>query len=539
MAVVSISRIQIRRGRKNQGSGLPQLASGELGWAVDTQELYIGNGSVAEGSPYVGNTKLLSEHDNLFEFADTYSYKSADGYIQTGPTPNNPILRTLQDRLDDRISIRSFGALGDGTNQTAALQRAVDQLYLNPANKGVAQTRVELIIEPGEYLISNTIYLPPFVKIRGAGADKTIITTSGSFAAFQTVNETSTPGVYANDSNSTTLNQARNIEITGITIRTTGFAALALQSCKDSLFKNIVLQGNWQIGNAANAVNTAIELGGLSTAVTCQNNVFEDVKITNFSYVATADDDIINNTWNRITVAEVSSGFVFGKNTLLGTSGQLTGPKNNIVSNSNFDNVMQTAIFVYTGLNNVSDTNKFYNVGNDGGTADNNQYPILQFNDQGNYSTNDYFERSELLGYDSTFLFNVPYVAEVVGGTITKFNHPHTLNLTEYGQPTKLFKLPATGSGKGYEIDYMYRSSQAVAMRSGKITLVVDPVNNTYNLSDDYEFTGDSFYSGNLQFTAQNYDENSNGVVDTVAIMVLNSTSNDDAEFIYTVKYKS
>ena len=47
MAVVQISRIQIRRGRKNTGSGIPQLASGELGWAVDSQELYIGNGAVS------------------------------------------------------------------------------------------------------------------------------------------------------------------------------------------------------------------------------------------------------------------------------------------------------------------------------------------------------------------------------------------------------------------------------------------------------------------------------------------------------------
>ena len=35
MAVVQISSIQVRRGQKNIGSGLPQLASGELGWAVD------------------------------------------------------------------------------------------------------------------------------------------------------------------------------------------------------------------------------------------------------------------------------------------------------------------------------------------------------------------------------------------------------------------------------------------------------------------------------------------------------------------------
>ena len=64
MAIVSISRIQIRRGKKNAGSGLPQLAGGEFGWAVDSQELYLGNGSVSEGAPNVGNTKDLTEHDN-------------------------------------------------------------------------------------------------------------------------------------------------------------------------------------------------------------------------------------------------------------------------------------------------------------------------------------------------------------------------------------------------------------------------------------------------------------------------------------------
>ena len=96
MAVVQISRIQIRRGRKNSGTGLPQLASGELGWAVDSQELFIGNGAVSEGAPYVGNTKLLSENDNLFEFADTYQYRSGTN-IQTGPNVTDPIERSLQE----------------------------------------------------------------------------------------------------------------------------------------------------------------------------------------------------------------------------------------------------------------------------------------------------------------------------------------------------------------------------------------------------------------------------------------------------------
>ena len=50
MAIVQISRIQHRRGLKEE---LPQLAAGELGWAVDSQELYIGNGTTQEGAPEV------------------------------------------------------------------------------------------------------------------------------------------------------------------------------------------------------------------------------------------------------------------------------------------------------------------------------------------------------------------------------------------------------------------------------------------------------------------------------------------------------
>ena len=175
MAVVSISRIQIRRGRKNQGSGLPQLASGELGWATDAQELWIGNGAVSEGSPFVGNTKILSEHDDLFAYAKTYSYKSLSSNYQTGATVNTPVQRTLQAILDDRVSIKSFGPNGDGTDQTDAIQRAVDQLYLNAASKLTAPSRVVLYFEAGDYTISSTIKLPPYCTIRGAGIDKTIL----------------------------------------------------------------------------------------------------------------------------------------------------------------------------------------------------------------------------------------------------------------------------------------------------------------------------------------------------------------------------
>lgn len=207
MAIIQISRIQVRRGQKNQGSGLPQLASGELGWAIDARELYIGNGSVSEGSPAVGNTKLLTEHDNIFNLDNTYTYKSGSA-IQTGTATSSPITRTLQARLDDTVSVKSFGMTGDASQDVSvALQRAIDQLYLNTGNTG-EKSRVTLLFEPGIYVVSNPIYLPPFTTLKGYGAEKTVIRQTGNHTLFHTVSgsaPTVTSGTVNTTASSTTI----------------------------------------------------------------------------------------------------------------------------------------------------------------------------------------------------------------------------------------------------------------------------------------------------------------------------------------------
>ena len=73
MAIVSISRIQHRRGLQQD---LPSLASAELGWSLDTQKLYIGNGSTIEGAPRTGVTEILTEHSDVLALAETYTFKN-------------------------------------------------------------------------------------------------------------------------------------------------------------------------------------------------------------------------------------------------------------------------------------------------------------------------------------------------------------------------------------------------------------------------------------------------------------------------------
>ncbi len=538
MAVVSISRIQIRRGRKNQGSGLPQLASGEFGWATDAQELWIGNGAVSEGSPYVGNTQILTQHDDLFQYAKTYSYKSLSNNYQTGASVNTPIQRTLQDRLDDRVSIRSFGANGDGTDQTAAIQRAVDQLYLNAATKLTAPSRVVLYFEAGNYNISSTIKLPPFTTIRGAGIDKTIFNcTSTTVPAFDTVNDSSVPGSYAGDATSTTLNQARNIFMSDCTVQVVSSQAIKLTSCKDSHFENIKLKGPWE-NNASAGSTTGLWLVSLSTAVNCVNNYFNNMQIQGFTNGIKSDFDISRNVWNNCRFNTCMIGIDFGGATVLGNSGQLTGPVNNIITNSHFDQISQHAIDIATGNNNVSQLNKFYDVGNNMGSSTQAAHPVIKFLAYNNESIDDWFKRTEELGYDPTYQLNISYIPEISGSAIASIGTTYRLAITQFSEFSKLFRL-AADTTRAYEIDYIYKSSAVNAQRTGKLEVIVNPTNNLVDLVDSYDFVGDSTLAQNLQFKAQTFDENSNSSVDTIAIMVLNSTSSDNAELTYTVRSKS
>jgi Major tropism determinant N-terminal domain len=184
MAVYQISRIQIRRGQANQGTGLPQLASGEMAWAIDTQELYIGNGSVSEGAPAVGNTKILTSNDLSSQagLVNTifYTYKVLDTSIVTGVSVNTPVSRSLQSRLDDTVNLSDFLTTEDvvRNDYTTVIQRAINQLFLNAGHGNAYSTvgnRIKLTLPAGTFNISSTLYIPSYVTLEGAGVDKTII----------------------------------------------------------------------------------------------------------------------------------------------------------------------------------------------------------------------------------------------------------------------------------------------------------------------------------------------------------------------------
>jgi hypothetical protein len=528
VAVVSISRIQVRRGRKTE---LPQLASGEFGWSVDTQELYLGNGAVAEGAPYVGNTKLLSEHDNLFSFADTYSYKSTDGHVQSGPNVNSPVLRTLQDRLDDTVSIRAFGGSGDGSDHTDILQRALDQLYLNSSNKSTIASRVILQLEPGTYAISSTLKVPPYASIRGAGIDKTII-NAGSNVAFETVNESSIPGSYNIDTISNS-NQARNIEMSGITIQTTNTDALQLVSCKDSIFENLKITSTWTIGDNLRT-SAGIKLTSHSAQVGSNNNTFNNISINGFSDCVYSDYAIQYNLWSNCSFGLSDVGIYFGLNSI----SQQVGPSNNIIENSVFDNIAREGINITNGSYNNSNNNKFYNVGNHGGAYTNAKTANIQFTKAINNSSNDYFKRTEeLTGLDN--LNAVAYVPEISGIVSSTLGYTYQIAISQQGNATTLLSLAADTS-KTYVIDYVYDSADVNAKRTGKIEVFFDPVTQDVQLTDEYQFTGADAYEEALIFNAIVADNDGDATYDTLRITYINSAPDtNNTKLTYTISTKT
>jgi hypothetical protein len=527
MAVVSISKIQIRRGRELQGTGVPQLSSGELGWAVDTQKLYIGNGSTQEGAPATGNTRLLTEHDNIFDLAGQYYYKQL-------PTA---AARTIQDRLEDSVSAADFGAVNDGvTNSTVALQNAIDAVFgVNVSSS----SRNILYIPAGVYVISQSLKIPSYAQIQGSGVDNTVIINQNG-SVFETVGDVPLAQIDLHT-------QPRHIRLAHLTaVCNHNSAAILLNSCRDSVFEHLKLTGDWFVpGNTVPVVQTnhAFEMTSLSTVVTNKNNTFENIRIERFNIAVSAVGKIINNRFSNISFYELDQGMVFGQT--IANSPAPNGPVQNVIENCDFELIMKSAVQILSGDHNVSRSNRFVNVGNQGGFAP--VEPVIDFRTTTNVSVNDYFDRSQLAlpNTAGSPLLDQPYVPEVLGRT--QFDNQFAVKTT-IGQQinwTDFIKLPLIENGTVF-IDYVYTVKTANIVREGVLEITinrstVDPsLNSQLIVSDNYTATGNTVDAARLEFRASFASFNPQTDIDTVLIETINPTVNlTDDDFYYTVKIKS
>lgn len=238
MAVTQISRIQVRRGRKLSPTGIPQLASGEVAWAVDSQELFIGNGSVAEGAPYVGNTKILTEHDNILALISSYKFGGAD---EDSVVPFS-VSRSFQSKIDEiQVSVVDFGGVGDGVaDNVNAFETAFSQLFQNT----VETYRKVLVVPNGEYVFDSDLRVPSYVVLMGETQHGvTLRFNNGSGLKFvEAIGGLETLATFTQDL------RPQYIQISNLVIET---AQSDLSGSKNVLFEKVIFKGDYTLADPA------------------------------------------------------------------------------------------------------------------------------------------------------------------------------------------------------------------------------------------------------------------------------------------------
>jgi len=388
MAVIQISKIQVRRGLQEN---LPQLASGEMGWSVDEQRLWIGNGTLAEGAPEVGNTEILTATSDILSAIQSYIFKGDEsGYTsQTGSSLTTPVVRTLQHKIDEQISVKDFGAVGDGvTNDTVALQRAIDEIYPKSyyAQLGV---RRKLHIPAGTYIVTSNLRVPSFASISGDGARSTIIKlTTYDIAVIQFKDNFGNVGAQINTTN---YDAPFQINISDLTLQTTSVNPLvSIDSSQIVTFNGVRFQGNI-VSPVTDTFTSAVEM--LDSVVESKNIVFnrcEFSRATTGIYIESNAYGISGITVNSCLFDTLYQGIVAK------TSGTYS-PQAVKVINSTFDNIAHEAIYSSDNSSVTSAFNHYRTVGFGNATSVTSTVAntsVLSFSSQNNYSIADVYDRS-------------------------------------------------------------------------------------------------------------------------------------------------
>lgn len=493
MAIVQISRIQHRRGKSESGPGALdpaarlQLASAELGWSIDTQQLYIGNGTVEEGAPQIGNTEILTEHSDLLSVTRAYTYKGDldIGYVaQTGPSFNFPAERSLQQKLDDFVSVRDFGAVGDGVrDDTDGINQALREIYCRESEATVENlARKTLYFPAGKYRVTDLIEIPTYATIRGDGIDHSVI--------FQD-NAESSGVAHLVDS----LGQSRSnlglglgvlpkyVTIEGVTFTTDKElpTIFRVEKASSVFFRNVRFSGNTSSTSVVDPGTACVGLYSDSSVNT--NDIhFDACEFDGQTYGAYFGEIGVSNVvFNASNFHDTHVG--------IRVSDTLTAALKGIkIFGSSFNDIFSSAINSGDTENLVSAFNYFADVGNRGGGAEKDN--VVVFSGQDCYSFGDTFDRT-----DSDNL-TWPRVSSASEATITVIPH----DSIQYGERKiggGVSRILAAGttanttatldiSSLGATVSYIVQRDSNV--RYG--TLAIAQVNGTVMYTDEYTETG-------------------------------------------------
>ena len=487
MAIVQISQITNRKGL---AINLPQLAGAELGWSIDTRQLFIGNGTLEDGAPEIGNTEILTEYSNILNFANAYTYKgAAAGYIvQTGATPGTPVTQSLQSWLDQFATVKDFGATGDGvTDDTAAINRALYQLFCREVNP---QIRRSLFFPAGIYRVTSAIKIPPYATLWGEGNDNTIITLDDGVADFVARTADSLQNISDNIGN------AGAQPPTYITITNMGFTHLdptgnvfLVEAATNCTFQNVGFRGTSTLADLDSDANESIGISfsNADLGIVCEQITFTGCVLTNLVWGINT-----NKQTKAVTVSQSQFDTMY-RGIVLGSAATTNGgPTGTRITGNMFDNIYNEGILFGSNLGlglNTSTNNIFYDVGNHfTGATGTPATPIINIFSDNNISLGDVFERVPPFTtiHPQVHLNTSRSTATTNGGRISLGT-----NVIEYGATTTLvdddsgaaFTIVAN-KGKAFSIKYTI--TRGTTYRTGVLTIVSAGGANALTFTDDY-----------------------------------------------------
>lgn len=318
MAVTQISRIQHRRGLQQD---LPQLTTAELGWSIDEQRLFIGNGTLEELAPSIGVTEILTQKNidrgDLTRLLGSYQFfGNAAGYAaQTGSSSLNPTSRSIQAKLDDIVNVRDFGAVGDGTtNDTDAINRALTQIYKTPNQETGLLPRRTIYFPGGTYITSNTIQVPPNARLVGDGINSTKIQlTQGNKKVIELCDSKFLTGASIGTTGGILPSM---VEIQHLTIHNSNLTAsvplISIDSAANVKIKDTLISSNTSAGTYVNLVAVS------STVQQTRNIVIDGCILAHGGNAITLAGasvlkfQVLNSTFDDISNVTVDGGSVNG-----------------------------------------------------------------------------------------------------------------------------------------------------------------------------------------------------------------------------------
>jgi hypothetical protein len=486
VAIVQISQITNRKGL---AENLPQLAGAELGWSIDTRQLFIGNGTLEEGAPVIGNTEILTEFSDILNFTNTYTYKGqAAGYtVQTGPTLGTPVTLSLQNWLDQFASVLDFGAVGDGvTDDTAAINRALYQIYCREVNP---QIRRGLYFPAGVYRVTGSINIPPYATLYGEGGDNSIIVMDDGVSDYVARTADSLQQIGNNIGN------AGATPPQNITLINMGFQHLdptssifLVQDATNMSFKNVSIRGSSTQTNLTSDTNGSIGISfDSNTSFVCEQIVFDNCVFSGLVWAINTDERIKGTTITNSYFNTLYQGIVLGLGSTI--AGGPTGAR--VIGNV-FDNICAEGIifgpYLDTALN-ASGHNVFYDVGNQFTTSSGTPISsIIRIESDNNVSIGDMFERTAAFSttYPRIVVNNTLSIASTNGESLTMgaYTRISGTQSTLINDTTDSVFTFSANVAKAFKIDYTIIRN--VSYRTGTIIVATDSGASDLDYNDNY-----------------------------------------------------